>query len=187
MKIAIIGTHSTGKTTIIKHLAQELGRQGKKTVIVPELARFCPFPINEEAPLDAQIWIQENQRQKEDELYEPDCIMLCDRSTLDNMAYMQRIAGGSNISNYEKQAVLHMGSYTLVFKTQKLDLEAKEDGVRSVDKSFRDEIDERITKLLEKHQTPYRSLPKTTNYRVHVQFILESISHTAPQCVLPLR
>ncbi|MBU0596764.1 ATP-binding protein [Patescibacteria group bacterium] len=187
MKIALIGTHSTGKTTIIKNLAQELNAIGKKTLLVPELARFCPMPINEEAPLEAQIWIQENQRQKEDELYEADSILLCDRSTLDNFAYMQRVANNADIHQFENLAVSHMNSYTLVFKTQKLDLAAKADGVRSVDESFRDEIDLKISNLLNKHRIYYYPLPPTIDYKVHVDFILKKIEQTAPQCVLPIK
>jgi nicotinamide riboside kinase len=186
MKIAIIGTHSTGKTTIVKHLAKAITDRGQKVVLLPELARLCPMPINEQTSVEAQIWIQKNQKQKEDEIYDTDGILLCDRSTLDNYAYMQRAAEGQDIGKYGQQAARHMGTYTLVFKTQKLPIQAVDDGVRSVDFAFRDEIDQRIIDLLRIHRTQFHPLPPVLSYHTHVDFILKHIDQTAPQCVLPL-
>ena len=57
MKIAFIGTHGVGKTTLCYELAGALKRQGIPVDIVKEVARLSPLPINRQTSLDAQIWI----------------------------------------------------------------------------------------------------------------------------------
>jgi len=46
VKIAFIGTHGVGKTTLCYDLAAVLKRRGLDTDIVKEVARLSPLPIN---------------------------------------------------------------------------------------------------------------------------------------------
>jgi len=46
-KIALIGTHGTGKTTLAHELTAESKKRGIHTEFLGELARECPLPINE--------------------------------------------------------------------------------------------------------------------------------------------
>ena len=46
MKIAFIGTHGVGKTTLCYDLAALLKRQGLNVDVVKEVARLSPLPIN---------------------------------------------------------------------------------------------------------------------------------------------
>lgn len=174
-KIAIIGTHSTGKTTLGTLLADSLKQKGKDVVYVPELARACPLPINEDTTLQAQQWILSNQIKFEETLARPDCIMICDRATLDNFAYMHRAMQGNNIEEFETMAVAHMRTYHHIFKTQKLNIDAIKDGFRSIDHVFRDEIDTLITHLLQRHNIAYTLLAATPAYATHIESILESV------------
>ncbi len=171
MKIAIIGTHSTGKTTLIEHIAEMFSRQGKETLLLPEYARLCPFPINEKTTLEAQKWILLSQITEENKILHEDKVLLTDRATIDNFAYMYRIEKSDAIENFERCAVAHMRTYDFVFKTQKLDLDAKEDGIRTTDLEFRDMIDRLITHLLKKHNIQYQMLPATADYSTHVKFV----------------
>lgn len=171
MKIAIIGTHSTGKTTLIEHIAEMFSRQGKETLLLPEYARLCPFPINEETTLEAQKWILLSQITEENKIFHEDKVLLTDRATIDNFAYLYRIEKSETIENFERCAVAHMRTYDFVFKTQKLDLEAKEDGIRTTDFEFRDMIDRLITHLLKKHNIKYQLLSATADYSTHVEFV----------------
>ncbi len=172
MKIAIIGTHSTGKTTILNALAHELTRRGKTVMILPEYARLCPFPINEQTTLTAQLWIQHQQKEQEKEFDRPDIFLLCDRASIDNLVYLERIAGTEDISRVKRAAIAHTKTYTHIFKTHKLPLEAEADGVRATDKEFRDEIDNRITDLLVLHNIRHTVLDETDETVHHVQSIL---------------
>ena len=54
MKIAFIGTHGVGKTTLCYELAGVLKRQNVHVDIVKEVARLSPLPINQKTSLDAQ-------------------------------------------------------------------------------------------------------------------------------------
>lgn len=190
MKIAIIGTHSTGKTTLLESLAQHFSTQGKEVFILPEYARLCPFPINEETTLEAQKWILLSQITEENKILHEDKVLLTDRATIDNFAYMYRIGKSDAIENFERCAVAHMRTYDFVFKTQKLNLDAKEDGIRTTDLEFRDMIDRLITHLLKKHTIAYSLLPETIDYASHVEFItntvgLEKIEQTTAQKLVP--
>lgn len=174
MKIAIIGTHSTGKTTLLNKLKTTLESRNFSTAVVPELARLCPFPINEETTMEAQEWIQNQQIIQENQLHQPKKILLCDRATLDNFAYFQRASRLRNrdVSSWEQRAALHMSSYHFIFKTHKLELPATDDGQRATDEGFRDEIDTTIHQLLDKHGIQYYLLDPSFDYNVHLNNIL---------------
>lgn len=180
MKIAIIGTHSTGKTTLIKQLAASFTERGDSVLLVPEIARLCPFPINEDVTPEAQNWIVENQIAYENNLpHTSRQLVLCDRTVLDGFTYLYRSYVRHKIADqaavWEQKAVAHMPTYDFVFKTQKLDLPSVADGTRSTDEAFREEIDTLMTGFLAKHNIPYFSLPASLDYEVHVAFILSKV------------
>ena len=60
-KIAFIGTHGVGKTTLCYDLAAALKKQGLGVDIVKEVARLSPLPINRQTSLEAQLWILTTQ------------------------------------------------------------------------------------------------------------------------------
>ncbi len=176
MKIAIIGTHSTGKTSIIRQLSLVLQARGERVFVVSELSRLAPGEINEGAKLATQLWIQEKQKEEELRCAQHNGTIVCDRSTLDNFAYLQRVAGEKDVSVMEKDAVKHMKTYDFVFKTKKLAMQAEEDGVRSVDGGFRDDIEARIVGLLHKHSIEHHTLPGTLDYAYIVSYIQHIIA-----------
>jgi hypothetical protein len=61
MKVAFIGTHGVGKTTLCFDLAARLKRLDMNVDIVREVARHCPLPINRDTTLEAQAWILHTQ------------------------------------------------------------------------------------------------------------------------------
>jgi nicotinamide riboside kinase len=177
MKIAIIGTHSTGKTSIIQSLQEHLQYNNKKILILQELARECPYPINEKTTIKAQKWILDNQIKKENEINHTNNILITDRASLDNFAYMYRAHKEKNLHDFEKKAVEHMKNYDAIFKTQKLEIDAQKDKIRSTDYEFRDNIDWIILHLLEKHNIKYQQLTPSLNTDTHTKFILKYISN----------
>lgn len=143
---------------------------GKEAYLLPEFARMCPHPINEETTIEAQSWILREQMMTEG-LYsaQQDRIIICDRASIDNFAYMQHGCEDQfDISDYERRAVQHMNTYAHVFKTAKLNIAAVDDGVRTTNNGFRDAIDIRIGALLEKHGIRVTQLDETMDYEVHV-------------------
>lgn len=186
MKIAIIGTHSTGKTTLLTALTSYLKNTATKNVIcVREIARECPFPINENTSIDAQTWILQKQIEKEKLLHTTGTMLLCDRATLDNFAYLLRIATHKNINvdHLEAIAAAHMQSYDFIFKTNKLALPATNDGIRSTDDMFRDEIDDSINALLHKNNIAHQILEAHTDTARHVSAMTEKIFENTKEVV----
>ena len=175
MKICIIGTHSTGKTTLVNALADFYKKLGKKTITISEISRMCPYPINEDSNIDAQKWILREQMKYEDMSHQQDTWVFCDRGTIDNFAYLERTSGDTDISEIKKHAVGHMKTYDLVFKTVKLHKPAEDDGVRSIDDGFRNDIDHRVVRLLDECGIEHILLPESLEVKVHVEFIVNII------------
>lgn len=176
MKIAIIGTHSTGKTTLVAKLKERLSKMGIDTPILSELSRSCPFNINQKTSFEAQSWIQKQHIILENQVEHNGRIFICDRATLDNFAYFERAVKDRDISVWEIRAASHMNTYDFVFKTVKLDVAAEYDGTRAIEEDFRQDIDNRINALIQKYSTKYHLLPATTDYDTHVKFIFEKIN-----------
>jgi len=65
LKIAFIGTHGVGKTTLCFDLAAHLKRLDFSVDLVKEVARECPLPINRDTTLEAQSWILHTQIARE--------------------------------------------------------------------------------------------------------------------------
>ena len=61
LKVAFVGTHGVGKTTLCFELAAQLKRLDLGVDIVKEVARRCPLPINAVTTYDAQAWILHTQ------------------------------------------------------------------------------------------------------------------------------
>ena len=83
IKIAFIGTHGVGKTTLCYGLAARLKRSDVALDIVHEVARRCPLPINAETTAAAQRWILHTQIAEETVAAARYPVVICDRSVLD--------------------------------------------------------------------------------------------------------
>ena len=71
MKLALIGTHGVGKTTLAYEICSLLKKAAHNVELVTEVAQRSPFPINEVTTLDGQLWILHAQIAKELDL-DPD-------------------------------------------------------------------------------------------------------------------
>jgi len=91
-KVAIIGSHGVGKTSIAQGAKARLEEQGYRVEFLGELARQCPFQLNEESDFDAQFYMISGQVNEENRavLSEPD-ILITDRSILDSLIYWRWI------------------------------------------------------------------------------------------------
>ena len=149
-KVALVGTHGVNKTTIAYELAGLLKRRGRTVELLTEIARECPFPLNEEASREAYHWIIARQVQLEIEKSPRADILVCDRSVLDNFAYYVRRYGDTG---QEPEALASycrswMNTYDLLVRlpiTQQL----APDGFRSTDVEFQQEIEGLCDRLFE--------------------------------------
>jgi predicted ATPase len=157
MKLAFIGTHGVGKTTLCYDLAAALKRQGINVDLVKEVARLSPLPINRKTSLDAQTWILATQVAEEIRSGAHHEVVVCDRSVLDNYAYMMFACGRQKA--VERFVDYWMRSYTLLFKVP-MSGQAAADGVRDTDEFFMRAIDQLVDTLLAEKEWPHERLPE---------------------------
>lgn len=156
MKIAFIGTHGVGKTTLCYDLAAALKRQGVHVDMVKEVARLSPLPINRQTSLDAQTWILATQIAEEIRSAAHHQVVVCDRSVLDNYAYMALACGRQPV--FERLSVHWMKTYDLLFKVPIAGV-ASADGVRDTDEFFMRAIDTLVDTLLGEKRIAAHQLP----------------------------
>ena len=138
MKIALIGSHGVGKTTLCFELAARLKRRNVDVEIVREVARGCPLPINQETTIEAQEWIIHSQVIAEIEAGANHDAVLCDRSVLDNYCYMVHAGGTQKI--WERFLDHWIRSYDVLIHVP-LWVRPTYDGVRAVDTGFQEQIE----------------------------------------------
>lgn len=158
LKVAFVGTHGVGKTTLCFELAAQLKRLDLGVDIVKEVARRCPLPINEDTTYDAQAWILHTQIAEEIEAAADFEVVICDRSVLDNYAYLVARVG----RRAELEPMVHewVRGYDALFKVPVLALPTF-DGKRAVSPTFQLEIDAIIDELIEAFAVPVFPLDPT--------------------------
>jgi nicotinamide riboside kinase len=158
MKIAIIGTHGTGKTTLAYRLCSEAKKRGKNAVILSETARSCPFPINEGSSLDGFFWMTGTQLAKEQlaVAHKSDYIV-CDRSVIDHVAYVPLEFAKGKIFDYMVYAcTAWLDTYDKIFWViPSPKAEIAHDGIRCTDPEFQEKIHHRFENILS--NLPYSS------------------------------
>jgi thymidylate kinase len=157
MKLAFIGTHGVGKTTLCYDLAAALKRQGINVDLVKEVARLSPLPINRKTSLDAQTWILATQVAEEIRSASQHEVVVCDRSAIDNYAYLSFACGRQKA--IERFVDYWMKSYTLLFKVP-ISGTAAADGVRDTDEFFMRSIDQLVDTLLAEKKVSFELLPE---------------------------
>ncbi len=145
MKIAFIGSHGVGKTTLCFDLASRLKRLDLAVDLVKEVARACPLPINQGTTLEAQAWILHTQIAHEIAAASQFEVVICDRSVLDNYAYLVHRAGRR--PEYDALVRAWVGTYDGLFKVPVLEAPSF-DGKRDVSGRFQREIDGVIDELV---------------------------------------
>lgn len=152
-KIAFIGAHGTGKTTLAHELFLNLGRIGINVKLLEEIARKCPFPINENAPKETQLWNITKQISEELEK-EKNCeVLICDRSILDSYIYQIKLYNEEK--NWEPFIKEYLKTYNLLIKVPIRKGYLKDDGIRSTNPIFQKEIDKLLNKKLRELKINY--------------------------------
>jgi len=174
MKIAFIGTHGVGKTTLAYELCNELKKRHFDVGFIDEIARRCPFPINEETSLEAQTWILTTTISRELELNKIYPNIICDRSVLDNYVYLYHKFG--HVPELHGLVRYWVRTYDLLFRVPVTREYLRPDGVRSVDFEFQEMIDGKLVRMLGDDGVPcqdHRDMGSTVQaileyYQTHV-------------------
>ena len=156
-KIAFIGSHSVRKSNAVHAFASTVGRAGRSVEVGREVVRFNPLGLNESATREAQLWVLVSQIQQELELAHRADVLVTDRSVVDNFAYYLRVTGGEDPFGIEP--LIRRWSRTYDMSVRLLpDVALLEDGVRSTNDSFRDEIEAILDRILPDYLPPERVL-----------------------------
>lgn len=158
-RIAIVGSFSTGKTTLAERVAEPL-----EVPLLPEAAREIVqlgFKLDKDATPEAETLIF--LKQLYNEMIHPDFVG--DRSLIDVMAYAGWVLENQprrkemalwdeclKIARYQLRS-----QYTHVFYLP-IEFPIVPDGLRPLDPDFQSEIDGRILDIMETHDVKYEPL-----------------------------
>jgi len=151
MIFSFTGAQCTGKTTLLKHLYKENGDY--PFVFIPEVTRLIRreynMPINESGDDLTQMLIMTEHvrnifRDRADYIVRG-VHQILDRCALDGIVYSHYLLdkGKINRATYDACDLIYkkiINKYDVIFYTSHEDVELVDDGERSVDKIFREDI-----------------------------------------------
>ncbi|MDD5541653.1 MAG: AAA family ATPase [Acidobacteriia bacterium] len=146
MKLALIGTHGVGKTTLAFEVCAQLKIAGYSVELVTEIARRSPFPVNEGTTLESQLWILHQQIAQELEATPRAQYVVCDRAVIDNYAYL----ANKFDRQYHLEPMLSqwLRTYDLLIYIPLRNGDIQADGFRSENMEFQRTIDLRVRGLV---------------------------------------
>lgn len=166
-RIAIVGSFSTGKTTLAEAAADPLGLP-----LLPEVAREVAamgFALDKDATPEVEtlIFLRQLYNEMTHEHF------VGDRSVIDVMAYAGWVLDNKARERYSvlwdaclEIAEHHLRSqYTHVFYLP-IEFAIVPDGLRPLDPGFQKEIDERLVAILDRHAVRYEPISGTVDERV---------------------
>jgi len=152
LKIALSGTHCSGKTTTTQLLQERLVRCGVKAAYGLEIVRECPYLVNEAGSERAQLWIMLAQIVKELGFEKKADVVVLDRCVFDNLPYSKWLQQNhqlrKSVYDYLKRMALEWAKlypYTIIFVLDPLPL--VDDGFRSVNLAYQNEVQTMLIKL----------------------------------------
>jgi nicotinamide riboside kinase len=169
MKIGITGAQSVGKTTLLNALRSE--KLFKDYVVCDEVTRRVKgygLPINEDGTDITQRLIM-NEHIVNVFMYGN---MLTDRTALDGLVYSTYLFKNNKINNTTMKYVKDVfnkvwHSYDYVFYIEP-EFEIVDDGVRSINKQFRDEIADLFEATIEKEKLSMLRVKGSVRNRVNI-------------------
>jgi thymidylate kinase len=146
LKLALIGTHGVGKTTLAYEICSLLKKAGQNVELVTEVARQSHFPVNAATTLEGQLWILHAQIAAELEAARRAPHVITDRAVLDNYCYLVNKFGRQ--PQLEAWLAWWMDTYSLLVGVPPIEGGIQPDGFRSEDRAFQQRIHELLVELL---------------------------------------
>ena len=152
MKIAISGTHGTGKSTKALEFATYHKKHSpdKKIFLLQENIINCPLPFNKQTTMESQMWIVADQIKAEIEASEKYDIVICDRCVFDPIAYANA-CGLTAVGEMLYKFLRHWGqSYDRIYLMGGvMNNYIYDDGLRDTDTEFRMNVDTQFKEIFE--------------------------------------
>lgn len=166
-KIGLTGTVSTGKTTLIKELSKL--PEFKDYNISVERSKYLNdlgVPVNKDSTyLGQQIFAAE----RASELIK-DNGLLTDRTIIDVMAFTN-LSNHYSLSSYKKRQMFDawfpmIGYYDYIFYVSPEGVDIEDNGIRAIDPTYRNNIDNEIKKILNDEYVEYFEIYGSTKERI---------------------
>ncbi len=167
MKLCVTGTHGIGKTTLTYLIAAEFKKNGRNATIINEVARRCPFPINDGFDTEGAEWIVTSQINRElqakaDGFQD----IICDRSAYDPICYLKcvekPIKYWQNLAAFAEEWMRTYDKIVLVIPSM---VEIIDDGIRSTNTELQKNVHEHLSNFF-KGQMYIKSVPKEQIYNL---------------------
>ena len=169
VKIAIAGTHSTGKSTLFENVARKFRDQGRKVTRVGDLAveaRARGFPILREHTFASTLWIMTRGISLELEACISSDIVLVDRPVPDALGYLVAALKYRNqhLTPFETEYLeilsrRHALTYQCIFKTTIDQAKPIDDTKeRDMDAIFRSQVDTALDSIFSNLEIPIENL-----------------------------
>lgn len=144
MKIAVIGTHGVGKTTLAMGTAAIAKKSGSNVKLISETARDCPFPLNKNFTKESALWIYHRQMQRELEATKNYPTVICDRSVIDSFMYAEAMGLNKSLDMCSSFLAARewMKTYDKLIYVQIGSKEPSHDGVRDLDLEFQKKVED---------------------------------------------
>jgi hypothetical protein len=146
LKLALIGTHGVGKTTLAYEVCSLLKKADHNVELVTEVARRSTSPINEGTIFEGHLWVLHAQIARELDASSRAEHLICDRSVLDNYCYLVNIFGRQQ--QLEQWLAWWMESYSLLVSVPPMADGIPPDGFRSENLEFQERIHDLIGETL---------------------------------------
>lgn len=185
-KVAISGSHSTGKTSLITQLHEHLLNEGISCEVISEVPRGICERLDDETffhrgknSLAKQLYMFIEQVSLESQPRECE-IMISDRSLVDYLAYTMQLFGEEVRDNEVYDLLLellrkHVVSYDAIYYLP-IEFPLELDGVREADIEFQKDIDQRLRGLYELLGIEVKELTGTIEERAKT--FLQHSSHS---------
>jgi thymidylate kinase len=165
-KIALSGTHGSGKTTLVNFVTGKLKSYAINIGCMAETARTSPFIINGTKSIDTQLHIFFKHIEQEilEKLSKYD-IFLTDRTPIDMLAYTELFypKEEDTIQMMHNLCQWYMKSYKCIFRTTFMyNLDNDHDNFRPKENSLQKKADKKIKELLDIYYPHYIELPDTS-------------------------
>lgn len=179
MKIVVLGSHGTGKTTLAKKLygylavnynlnvnSVKLAKRNRQKIVnrpigelrwtyLPEApfeATQKGFTMNEETSLESELWIFSKQL----ELEKTSAPWIADKCLIDILAYARYLFKNEpELINIFERIVRKNMKYDLVLYLPTGEFPLENDGLRSLDLDFQKNIDNEVLKVMKDYDIKY--------------------------------
>jgi thymidylate kinase len=179
-KIAVIGTHGVGKSTLAYALTTFAKEKGFNALCINEVVRDCPFPINEGQTINAGYWTIVSQMQRElQAIHSKYSWIICDRSAFDPIMYLK----GHHFLDYKFSALERFAedwlrTYDhLIFVQLSDHAKLEHDGIRNVDAEFQALVNKYFEDYV--YSSPYKDkiliIDSSHIFKKNLQFVYREI------------